>query len=57
MRTIFLQRALQIVEKSLPMLKNHRISFLTGDSGPLALGAVLYHMKGMPDRKNDMLHR
>lgn len=36
------QKAIEIVDKALPVLKNQKISFLNGDSGPLALAAVLH---------------
>ncbi|ESO83348.1 hypothetical protein LOTGIDRAFT_179770 [Lottia gigantea] len=39
----YLHTALQFLEKPLQHLKNKRYTFLCGDAGPLALGAVIYH--------------
>ncbi|KAB7506026.1 LanC-like protein 1 [Armadillidium nasatum] len=43
----YLQKAYSLAEKSLKCLKGRRISFLCGDSGPLALGAVIYEKLGL----------
>ncbi|EEC17115.1 conserved hypothetical protein, partial [Ixodes scapularis] len=42
----YLKRALPLVETQLKGLKERRFSFLCGDAGPLAVGAVLYHLLG-----------
>jgi hypothetical protein len=46
-----------MVERALPRLKNHRISYLNGDAGPLALGAVLYHKQGNVLRSQELIQR
>ncbi|XP_049860909.1 lanC-like protein 2 [Schistocerca gregaria] len=53
----FLKRASEIIDTVLPKLKNHRITFLTGDAGPLALGAVVYHKQGLTDNSNELIKR
>lgn len=35
-----------MTEKALSKLKHHRVSYLNGDAGPLAIGAMLYHAQG-----------
>jgi hypothetical protein len=35
-----------MTERVLLKLKNHRVSFLNGDAGPLAIGALLHHIQG-----------
>lgn len=40
----YLKRALPLVERQLKGLRERRFSFLCGDAGPLAVGAVLYHL-------------
>ena len=44
--TLVLQRALKMTEKALSKLKNHCLSYLNGDAGFLAIGAMLYHAQG-----------
>jgi len=38
-------------------LKGHRFSFLCGDAGPLALGAVLYDKLGKETESTDCIKR
>ena len=38
-----LQRALDYVKRSLRNLNGRKVTFLCGDAGPLAVGAVVYH--------------
>lgn len=42
----YANRALNMMERVFSKLKNHRVSYLNGDAGPLAIGAVLYHTQG-----------
>uniref|UniRef100_A0ACB8FV97 LanC-like protein 2 n=1 Tax=Sphaerodactylus townsendi TaxID=933632 RepID=A0ACB8FV97_9SAUR len=39
----YLQRSLDYVKRTLRNLNGRRVTFLCGDSGPLAVGAVVYH--------------
>lgn len=41
-----LDKSLSYLKKTLKRLNNKRYSFICGDSGPLALAAVIYHIKG-----------
>lgn len=38
-----LQRALDYVKRTLRNLNGRRVTFLCGDAGPLAVGAVIHH--------------
>lgn len=38
-----LQRALDYVKRTLRNLNGRRVTFLCGDAGPLAVGAVVHH--------------
>ncbi|XP_076047599.1 glutathione S-transferase LANCL1-like isoform X3 [Oratosquilla oratoria] len=53
----YLQKAVPIVEKSLKSLRGRRLSFLCGDPGPLAVGAVLYHKLNMTRESRDCIER
>jgi len=46
-----------MTERVLSKLKNRRVSFLNGDAGPLAIGAVLYHAQGTEARSQECTHR
>ena len=52
-----LLEALSYIEKPLRHLKRRRVTFLCGDAGPLAVGAVLYHRLGRKDKSADCLKR
>lgn len=39
----YLQRSLDYVKRILRNLNGRRLTFLCGDAGPLAVGAVVYH--------------
>ena len=41
---------MNLVEKSLRKMKGRRETFLCGDSGPLALSALLYNKLGQKDQ-------
>ncbi|CAL8311032.1 unnamed protein product [Merluccius merluccius] len=50
--TSHLQRALDYVKRSLRNLNGRKVTFLCGDAGPLAVGAVVYHrLKNTEDSK------
>ncbi|XP_069690733.1 lanC-like protein 2 isoform X2 [Periplaneta americana] len=53
----YLTRAVEITEQALSRLKNHRMSYLNGDAGPLALSAVLYHKQGASERSRQCIER
>ncbi|KAK7788645.1 hypothetical protein R5R35_013075 [Gryllus longicercus] len=53
----YYKKSLKILENTFPRLKNRRVSFLTGDSGPLALGSVMYDRLGMPEESLRCAHR
>lgn len=47
-----LQRALDYAKRSLRNLNGRKVTFLCGDAGPLAVGAVVYHrLKNTEDSK------
>jgi len=46
-----------MTEKALSKLKNHRVSYLNGDAGPLAIGAMLYHAQGAEAKSKDCIDR
>ena len=46
-----------MTEKALSKLKNHRVSYLNGDAGPLAIGAMLYHAQGAQAKSQDCIER
>ncbi|KDR23212.1 lanC-like protein 2 [Zootermopsis nevadensis] len=51
------ERALKMTERVLSKLKNHRVSFLNGDAGPLAIGALLYHRQGVEPMCQECIDR
>lgn len=55
--TSYAERALKMTEKALSKLKNHRVSYLNGDAGPLAIGAMLYHAQGAEAKSQDCIDR
>lgn len=52
-----LQRALDYVKRSMRILNGRRVTFLCGDAGPLAVGAVVHHKLGNTDDSKDCLSR
>jgi len=46
-----------MTEKALSKLKNHRVSYLNGDAGPLAIGAMLYYAQGAEAKSKDCIDR
>jgi lantibiotic modifying enzyme len=50
-----LDKSLSYLEKVLKYLNNKKYSFICGDSGPIALSAVIYHIKGNNEECNKML--
>nr|XP_023683667.1 lanC-like protein 1 [Paramormyrops kingsleyae] len=53
----FLQRALDHVSRSLQCLTRRTVTFLCGDSGPLAVAAVVYHRLGRSQEAEECLGR
>ncbi|XP_068165350.1 glutathione S-transferase LANCL1 [Antennarius striatus] len=54
----FLQKAREHVERSLKCLtRRHDVTFLCGDAGPLAVGAVVYHRLQRPHDTDDCINR
>ncbi|XP_076326170.1 lanC-like protein 2 isoform X2 [Tachypleus tridentatus] len=53
----YMKKAIWLIEKSLASLKGRRLSFMCGDLGPLALGAVLYKRAGMDTESKDLIKR
>ena len=53
----YLKRALYYLEEPLENLKRKKHSFLCGDPGPLALGAVIYEKLGKKDESKECLKR
>ncbi|XP_042143626.1 glutathione S-transferase LANCL1 isoform X1 [Ixodes scapularis] len=54
---VYLKRALPLVETQLKGLKERRFSFLCGDAGPLAVGAVLYHLLGREEDSQKLVKK
>lgn len=52
-----LQRALDYVKRSMRILNSRKVSFLCGDAGPLAVGAVIHHKLGNSADSKDCLSR
>ncbi|XP_056155559.1 lanC-like protein 2 [Lampris incognitus] len=50
-----LQRALDYVKRALRNLNGRKVTFLCGDAGPLAVGAVVHHRLGNTADSNDCL--
>ncbi|KAL8165676.1 UNVERIFIED_CONTAM: LanC-like protein 2 [Gekko kuhli] len=48
-----LQRALDYVKRTLRNLNGRRVTFLCGDAGPLAVGAVVYHKLNIEDESKE----
>jgi hypothetical protein len=46
-----------MTERVLSRLKNHRVSYLNGDAGPLAIGAMLYHSQGAEKKSQHCIER
>lgn len=53
----YLKRALPLVERQLKGLRERRFSFLCGDAGPLAVGAVLYHLLGREEDSRKLVKK
>ena len=53
----YLQTALKYIQRPLRHLKGRRISFLCGDAGPLAIGAVLHHKLNQAEESKLCLDR
>lgn len=52
-----LQRALDYVKRSMRILNGRRVTFLCGDAGPLAVGAVVHHKLGNSAESKECLGR
>nr|XP_057916083.1 lanC-like protein 2 isoform X2 [Doryrhamphus excisus] len=52
-----LQRALDYVKRAMRVLNGRKVTFLCGDAGPLAVGAVVHHKLGNPSDSKDCLAR
>ncbi|KAM9775270.1 lanC-like protein 2 [Syngnathus typhle] len=52
-----LQRALDYVKRSMRILNGRKVTFLCGDAGPLAVGAVVHHKLGNTADSSDCLSR
>ncbi|CAI9715591.1 2 [Octopus vulgaris] len=52
-----LRDAAEILERPLRHLKEHRFTFLCGDAGPLAIGAVVYSKLGKEGRSEECIRK
>lgn len=52
-----IQKALPCVQHAVKHLKGHRVSFLCGDPGPLAICSVLYHKTGRQGQAQELLKK
>ncbi|XP_071959733.1 glutathione S-transferase LANCL1-like [Antedon mediterranea] len=53
----YLTKAEKYVKISLKHLKGHRVTFLCGDAGPLAVGSVVYDKKGNKQKSMECIQR
>lgn len=54
----FLQRAREYIERSLMCLtRRHDVTFLCGDTGPLAVAAVVYHRLQRAPESDECINR
>uniref|UniRef100_A0A8C5HKQ7 LanC like 2 n=1 Tax=Gouania willdenowi TaxID=441366 RepID=A0A8C5HKQ7_GOUWI len=53
----YLQRALDYVKRAMRTLNGLKVTFLCGDAGPLAVGAVVHHKLSNTSDSNDCLSR
>lgn len=53
----YLDKALSYVSSALKRLKHRRITFLCGDAGPLAVGAVVYRLCNKKDKSDDCIQQ
>ena len=53
----YLETAVDYIKHFLRHLKGRKLSFLCGDAGPLALGAVIYHKLGNDTASKDCVRR
>lgn len=54
----FLQRAREYIERSLMCLtRRHDVTFLCGDTGPLAVAAVVYHRLQRAPETDECINR
>ena len=56
-RNEYHQKALELIARPLRHLKGRRVTFLCGDAGPLALGAVLYERLGHKKESTECIKR
>lgn len=54
---LHLQRALEYVKRATRVLNGRKVSFLCGDAGPLAVGAVVHHKLKNEAESRDCLSR
>lgn len=52
-----LQRALDYVKRTMRILNGRKVTFLCGDAGPLAVGAVVHHKLNNTADSKDCLSR
>lgn len=52
-----LQRALDYVKRTMRILNGRKVTFLCGDAGPLAVGAVVHHKLNNTADSQDCLSR
>lgn len=52
-----LQRALDYVKRTMRILNGRKVTFLCGDAGPLAVGAVVHHKLNNAADSKDCLSR
>ena len=53
----YLDLALDKIKRHLRHLKGRKLSYLCGDAGPLALGAVIYQRLGKDEESKDCIRR
>ncbi|KAG8230828.1 hypothetical protein J437_LFUL010225 [Ladona fulva] len=53
----FLDRAARLIDGSLAKLRNRDVTFIIGDAGPLALGAVIHHLRGNHSMSSQLVER
>ena len=55
MKNAYLKKAITIMQSTLDNLRHRSVSFLGGDAGPLAVGAVVFKYGNFMDESEDCI--
>lgn len=56
-KTFYLFKAVELIKKTLKNLNQRSLTFLCGDAGPLAVGAVIFKADGQEDESDKCLEK